>query len=128
IQMAVIETEVVSVKKILNYASERRFAVPKLQREFVWDIKKACKLLDSIYNHIPIGTILIWNASRNNSNLLQHSHIALPSFDISNNRVWFILDGQQRLSVLYRLQQGEGIENSRGKRVEFDKVYFLLNI
>lgn len=125
--MAEISIGKYSIKNILLYAEERRFAVPKLQREFVWDIKKACKLLDSIYNNIPIGTILIWNASRNNSNLLQHSHVALPAYDISNNRVWFILDGQQRLSVLYRVQQGEEIENSRGTRVEFDKVYFLLN-
>jgi hypothetical protein len=125
--MAEISINVVRIKKILMYAAERKFAVPKLQREFVWDIKKACKLLDSIYSHIPIGTILVWDASRNNSNLLQHSHIALPSFDISNKRVWFILDGQQRLSVLYRIQQGEGIENSQGRFVDFDKVYFQVN-
>jgi hypothetical protein len=124
--MADISLKDYSIKNILMYAGERRFAVPKLQREFVWDIKKACKLLDSIYNKIPIGTILIWDAARNNSNLLQHSHIALPSYDNYKKRVWFILDGQQRLSVLYRLQQGEEIKNSRGTRVEFDKVHFLL--
>jgi hypothetical protein len=41
--------------------------------------------------------------------------------------VWFILDGQQRLSVLYRILQGEAIENSNGKLVAFDKVYFTIN-
>ena len=115
------------IKKVLSFLGERKFAIPKLQREFVWDIKKACKLLDSIYRNIPIGTILIWATSRNQSNLLQQSNIALPSFDISNKQVWFILDGQQRLSVLYRILQGEQIENSNGKLVAFDKVYFTVN-
>ena len=125
--MAEITFRPYPIKKVLSFLGERKFAIPKLQREFVWDIKKACKLLDSIYRNIPIGTILIWATSRNQSNLLQQSNIALPSFDISNNQVWFILDGQQRLSVLYRILQGEEIENSNGKLVAFDKVYFTVN-
>ena len=125
--MAEITFKPYPIKKVLSFLGERKFAIPKLQREFVWDIKKACKLLDSIYRNIPIGTILIWATSRNQSNLLQQSNIALPSFDISNKQVWFILDGQQRLSVLYRIYQGEEIENSNGKLVAFDKVYFTVN-
>lgn len=125
--MAEITFRPYPIKKVLSFLGERKFAIPKLQREFVWDIKKACKLLDSIYRNIPIGTILIWATSRNQSNLLQQSNIALPSFDISNKQVWFILDGQQRLSVLYRILQGEEIENSNGKLVAFDKVYFTVN-
>jgi uncharacterized protein with ParB-like and HNH nuclease domain len=79
------------IKKVLSFLGERRFAIPKLQREFVWDLKKACKLLDSIYRNIPIGTILIWDTSRNQSNLLQQSNIALPSFDISNKTLCVII-------------------------------------
>ena len=32
----------------------RRFPVPKLQRNFVWDVGRAAKLLDRIYRETPI--------------------------------------------------------------------------
>jgi len=39
---------------------ERRFAVPKLQRNFVWDPSHAAKLLDSLYRKMPIGSLFLW--------------------------------------------------------------------
>ncbi len=37
----------ISVKQIYKYLAEGRYAVPKLQRAFVWSGLKAAKLLDS---------------------------------------------------------------------------------
>ena len=42
------------------------FAVPQLQREFVWNAGKACDLLDSICHNYPIGTLLVWRTSHRN--------------------------------------------------------------
>ena len=49
---------------LLRDIDERRFAIPRLQREFVWDGPKAAKHLDSIVRGMPIGTITIWQAPR----------------------------------------------------------------
>jgi hypothetical protein len=49
----------IKVAKLLNDVNEGRFAIPKLQREFVWDGKKAAKLLDSILSGMPIGVPMI---------------------------------------------------------------------
>ena len=38
----------------LHHLLARRFAVPKLQRNFVRDAGRAVKLLDSIYREMPI--------------------------------------------------------------------------
>ena len=115
------------IKDIFGFLDERRFAIPKLQRDFVWDNKKVSNLSDSIYKNLPIGTILIWETNRTNINLLKKSVTALPPYNDSNRNVWFILDGQQRISVLHSLREGSAIKNSNDKTVDFDKMYFTFN-
>lgn len=102
------------------------FAVPQLQREFVWNARKACNLLDSIYRNFPIGTILVWKTGRKNEGQLRKTFHILPPFNPSNANVYFLVDGQQRLSVLWNFLRGEGhsVTNSDGKVVDFGKVYF----
>lgn len=117
-----------NIRDIFQFLDERRFAIPKLQRDFVWNNKKVCNLTDSIYKNLPIGTILIWETKRANSNLLKKSLTALPPYDDSNKNVWFILDGQQRISVLHSLRKGSAIKNSKGKMVDFDKMYFSVDV
>ena len=47
--------------QLIEYIDEGRFAIPKLQREFVWDGPKAAKLFDSMFTpHMPIG---VWSAT-----------------------------------------------------------------
>jgi hypothetical protein len=102
------------------------FAVPELQREFVWSARKACDLLDSIYRNYPIGTILIWKTNRRNEGQLrQHLHI-LPHFNPANPDVYFLVDGQQRLSVLWHVMRGEAasVLNADRKEVHFGHIFF----
>src|SRR4051794_9986504 len=94
------------VSKIYTYLAEGRFAIPKLQRAFVWNGHKAAKLLDSMHRGMPIGALTIWETSKKNKDLLRHSLHILPSFQDHNKSVWFILDGQQRLSVLHQVSIG----------------------
>ena len=54
-----IYTQSLPLKKLRALIDTGIFAVPELQREFVWNERKACDLLDSIYFNYPIGTILI---------------------------------------------------------------------
>jgi len=34
--------------------------IPQFQRNFVWDISKSTKLIDSILKGYPIGTFIFW--------------------------------------------------------------------
>jgi hypothetical protein len=43
------ELKKVTVNKLRQDLLARRFAIPKLQRNFVWDSGRAAKLLDSMY-------------------------------------------------------------------------------
>jgi len=116
-----------TVRRLLGFLLERRFAIPEVQREFVWNGKKACDLLDSIYRNMPIGALLIWETDRDNRNLLRRVLHTLPEYDPKNPEIWFLIDGQQRLSVLYQVQRGHTIRNYFGKEVDFGRVVFDLN-
>ena len=50
----------VALSRLRTTVESGIFAVPQLQREFVWNAKKASQLLDSIYRKYPIGTLLVW--------------------------------------------------------------------
>jgi len=111
-------------KSLYTQLVEGKFAVPKLQRAFVWNGRKAATLLDSIYRGMPIGSLTIWDTSKRNKNLLRHTLHILPPFKDRNGRVWFVLDGQQRLSVLYRIfERGDPVNSGRDV-LDFNRIVF----
>ena len=116
-----------SIRQLKFLFDKQVFAIPELQRVFVWDKNKICKLVDSIYNNYPIGTAMIWEINRDKGITIRHNEIALPPFDpIRNKEVRFIIDGQQRLSVVYNILAGNKVI-SLNKEIDFRKVYFSLS-
>src|SRR5437867_4970203 len=92
----------IRIRRLRDYLLDRRFAVPKLQRNFVWDAGRSAKLLDSIYREMPIGSLFLWEMDRKSAHLIRQSDAELlPPFNNSNGKIWFVIDGQQRLSVIY---------------------------
>jgi hypothetical protein len=115
-----------SVQTLYYHLRKRSFAVPKLQRNFVWDARRAAKLLDSIYQKMPIGSFFLWEMDRRSAHLIRQSARVLPQYDDHNSRIWFVIDGQQRLSVLYQAFKGETQENDAGKEIEFGRLCFVM--
>lgn len=125
--MPSFSTKSISVRQLFNWFDEARFAVPDIQREFVWNSARACALLDSLYKGYPVGTAMVWTTGKAQINLLRHNLHILPSFDpYRNKEVQFLIDGQQRLSVLHKVRQAESITNSDGKVVPFGNICFDL--
>ncbi|MBN2037223.1 MAG: DUF262 domain-containing protein [Chitinispirillaceae bacterium] len=114
------------IKTLWNWCEERKFAVPEIQREFVWDRRRASAFLDSIYRKLPIGSLLIWETRGDHRQLLRHSQVLLPPHDPANSSTLFLIDGQQRLSVLYRARHGGSVINSNGVEINFDQLCFNL--
>src|SRR5438046_2197973 len=105
----------VRISKLRLQLMRRKFAIPKLQRNFVWDPRRAAKLLDSIYRNMPIGSLFLWEMDRKSANLIRQATEVLPSFSPGNKHVWFVIDGQQRLSVIYQAFEAEVRENDAGR-------------
>ncbi len=114
------------LSQLLRCVEQGRFAIPKLQREFVWDGPKAAKLFDSIYFRMPVGVVMIWETMRSQRLYLRQKYHVLPPFNPRNGKVWFLIDGQQRVSVLHRVREGSELENAHGKSIDFKRVVLSL--
>jgi hypothetical protein len=121
-----IEIRSMTIKQALQRIDEGHFAIPKLQREFVWDGNKSAKLFDSILANMPIGVVMIWETPKSHRLYLRQKYHILPPFNQKNKKVWFIIDGQQRLSVLHHVRDGNTVRNAKGADVKFDRIVFAL--
>ena len=106
---------------------DHKFAIPKLQRNFVWDAGRAAKLLDSIYYQMPIGSLFLWEMDRKSANLIRQATGVLPSFNRNNKDIWFVIDGQQRLSVIYQAFKAESPKNDAGQLIDFSRLCFAVH-
>jgi len=115
------------IRDLHDHLLQKRFAVPKLQRNFVWDGRRAAKLLDSIYRSMPIGSLFLWEMDRKSAHLIRQSTKVLPAFSLNNPTIWFVIDGQQRLSVIYQSLMAETRKNDSGKEIDFGRLCFVVN-
>ena len=95
---------------VTEYVNRTTF-LPAMQREFVWNTYAIEKLFDSIMGDYPISTFLFWKIKEENKNEWT-AYEFIRDFDQSmphnkeanlagiNQDVYFVLDGQQRLTSL----------------------------
>lgn len=121
------ELKTITIRTLRRQLLARQFAIPKLQRGFVWDPGRAAKLLDSIYRNMPIGSLFLWRMDRKSANLIRQSDGILPPFRREQREILFVIDGQQRLSVLHQIFEGEKVENDAGRQIDFSRVCFVAN-
>jgi hypothetical protein len=126
--MSQLEIKSMKVRGLFEWFDKRSLAIPEIQREFVWNAKRACALLDSIYRGFPVGTIMIWRTDRKRETMLRHVLHVLPTFDsVSNKEILFLLDGQQRLSVLHNVREGSSVKPEKGRPIHFANIFFSLD-
>ncbi|MBX3445005.1 MAG: DUF262 domain-containing protein [Planctomyces sp.] len=114
------------IRDLRKHLLKRCFAIPKLQRSFVWDAGRAAKLLDSMYQGMPIGSLFLWEIDRKSANLIRTAADVLPTFDHANKHIWFVIDGQQRLSVIHQAFEGASKQNDAGRHIQFDRLCFVV--
>jgi len=108
-----IKIERITFQELKNLFQERIFAIPEIQRDFVWTKTKIIDLLDSIKKHYPIGSFLICKVPAKMATHIRES-TTLPPFDSHvNKECYIVVDGQQRLSVLYSILNGRRISDTR---------------
>lgn len=69
-----------NINTILDFIDSGVVVIPAFQRNYVWDIKRASKLIESLLIGLPIPQIFLYEQSRNS---------------------FLVIDGQQRLMSLY---------------------------
>jgi len=99
--------------------------IPQFQREFVWDIKKSSKLMDSIIKGYPIGTFIFWRTKERLRSIRNLGDFNLPQPN-ENESLDYVLDGQQRLTTLFATLKGIKIERE-GKLEDYDEIFINLD-
>ena len=88
-----------TIGELMHGIRDLDHVLPEFQREYVWNREQAKQLMVSLFKGYPTGSLLMWKTNRppdikNN---------AVSPDKIGNTSV--ILDGQQRLTTLYMLNQ-----------------------
>ncbi len=102
----------ISVKELVE-GINRKYYLPSIQREFVWDTNRIARLFDSLMNGFPIGSFLFWEVPKDkiedfrfyefmrNFHALDNKHNKIAPLTASSPSFTAILDGQQRMTSLY---------------------------
>src|SRR4030042_3928362 len=92
--------------------------LPTIQREFVWDAEDVKKLLDSIVQGYPIGSIIIWKPD------VKFPSVPLVGEDNETSSPEYVLDGQQRLTSLLLIMNGWKLKR-KDKEIKTSKICFI---
>ena len=123
--------EVVFLGKLVERIVAGKIRVPRFQRPFVWKQADLHALLDSVLRGFPIGSILVWDTEKSVDTTQSVGPIEVRPHP--GGLVGYLLDGQQRVSVLVgtlRLPDGaDSIVNDVDWRVycDLDNGEFLRN-
>jgi hypothetical protein len=105
---------------LMNDIELGRVRLPPFQREFVWSPPKVISLMDSIYKGFPIGSFFYWKADRKYVTLFRDiESLSLPE-PAPDHELFFILDGQQRLTSIWATFKGAVIKDDNYARICLD--------
>ncbi|WP_302080595.1 DUF262 domain-containing protein [Salinibaculum rarum] len=85
------------IGSLLDKVESNEIVLPEFQREFVWKKSQAKELIKSLYSGYPIGSLLIWVTESPPE--IKNDAVDREQYGLFK----VLLDGQQRLTVLYML-------------------------
>ena len=74
-----------NIQTITSFIESKNFIIPGFQRNFVWDIRRASRLIESIIIGLPIPQIFLYERDQNK---------------------FLVIDGQQRLMSIFYFKKG----------------------
>lgn len=123
-----------TIAEVINDIHRKKYLLPAIQREFVWDTDQIERLFDSLMRDYPISSFLFWAVEKEKVNdfefyeFLRQYHerkqIHNPKANVSGEEgVTAVLDGQQRLTSLYIALKGTYAFKIPRKRWDNDQAY-----
>ncbi len=124
----------ITIKEVVESVHRKKYLLPAIQREFVWNPEKIIRLFDSLMRGYTIGSFLFWNVSKEKIRDFQfyefireyhekdNTHNPKASI-IGEENVTAILDGQQRLTAFHIALKGTYAYKMPKKRWENDDAF-----
>jgi uncharacterized protein with ParB-like and HNH nuclease domain len=96
----------VKVRELIEEIDRGEVLLPEIQRAYVWKGPQVSKLIDSLYREYPSGQLLLWDTAQLPvTKGIQGVEIQPGS---PNGHPKIVLDGQQRLTSLYKALKEKG--------------------
>lgn len=106
-------------EELVRKVENGEYQIPKFQRDFVWDKKKSASLLDSLLKGYPIGSFILWK-TKDKLNAIKGLGGDIFKETKESDYVFYILDGQQRITSLYLAIKGASIEKNNYREIYID--------
>ncbi len=104
---------------ILDQIDLGSIALPEFQRGYVWSREQVRRLMRSLYQGYPVGSLLMWETKTESAD-------ARGDGPLSAGSVKLLLDGQQRITSLYGIVRGKAPLFFDGDASRFTGLYFNL--
>lgn len=112
---------------LISEIQKGQIKVPKFQRNFVWSLDKTAKLLDSILKGYPIGTFILWETNERLNDIKNIGNLEIPPVS-DDEKVQYVLDGQQRITSLFAAYLGAKIQKEGEKKItDYFEIYVDLD-
>ncbi|WP_432991168.1 GmrSD restriction endonuclease domain-containing protein [Dactylosporangium sp. CA-233914] len=95
-----IDRAVLQVSELMRQISRTEIRLPELQRSYVWRPTQVAKLVDSLYQGFPFGSLLLWQSDEAPAT---RAMAVGETPDLPFKPPVYLLDGQQRLTSLHRV-------------------------
>lgn len=113
------------IQSLIDMFLNGELLLPEMQRKYVWRSTQARDLLDSIYRDYPSGSILIWETDT-------IPEVKARSFEKKNEQPMgkrlLLLDGQQRITSLASILEGQAIRIREGSSIKEKTVEIYFNV
>lgn len=132
-----------TIENVIKKIESKKYLLPSIQREFVWNTKQIERLFDSLMMDYPINAFLFWEVPRDKVGefsfyeFIRNFHQRTGRHNQKANTngtedITAILDGQQRMTSLYIGLKGSYAYKLSHKRYDNPAAYpvrqFYLNI
>lgn len=117
----------ITISEVINDIHSKKYLLPSIQREFVWNPEQITMLFDSLMRDYPINSFLFWKVSKEKASEFKFYEF-LREYHQKDNRhnpkaningsddIMAVLDGQQRLTSLYI-----GLKGSYTNKIAYKK-------
>lgn len=111
--------DILRIEELVKDVKSGDIKLPKFQRPFVWKKEDILKLLDSVYQGYPIGSVLLWLTREKlaSERKIADLEINERADEYPTN---YLLDGQQRLSTLCGALYWDGRDKNSVWNIAFD--------
>lgn len=123
-----------TINDVISDIHAKKYLLPSIQREFVWDQEQIKMLFDSLMRDYPINAFLFWKVQKEKVSEFQFYEFLRdyhqkdkrhnPKANVSgSDDVMAVLDGQQRLTSLYIALKGTYASKLSYKRWDNPQAY-----